>query len=253
MALDEPPMRLANDAATADSLRLLLARARADLPESAQISSLAARIDAVIASGLEGPSVEMTPDATTARLVSGKVAGILTGIVVGAIVGAGLWLGTRHYASPKSALESQSTAALQPVSLPAAPTPSPQPPIATAANTIPQAASSDGPRAANSATAPVRTTTRSPARTLPAPSETSLLREARTKLTSDPAAALRLTREHARRFPDGALSQEREVIAIEALRRLGQSETATKRGTAFEQMYPDSAHRSKVEQTLKGK
>jgi len=65
--------------------------------------------------------------------------------------------------------------------------------------------------------------------------------------------ALQLTKEHTRRYPKGDLAQEREVIAIEALRRLGQLDAAKKRGAVFEQQYPGSAHRSKVQQTLQGK
>jgi hypothetical protein len=83
--------------------------------------------------------------------------------------------------------------------------------------------------------------------------EAALLLSARAALRNDPATALRLTKEHARRYPNGSLNQEREVIAIEALRRLGQIEAAQKRGAAFEKQYPGSAHRSKVEQTLQGK
>jgi hypothetical protein len=62
---------------------------------------------------------------------------------------------------------------------------------------------------------------------------------------------LSLTREHARRFPQGALAQEREVIAIEALSRLGRTEAARQRGTQFERQYPGSAHQPKVEQVTR--
>ena len=50
--------------------------------------------------------------------------------------------------------------------------------------------------------------------------EAALLDRARAALGS-PAEALRITEEHAARFPRGKLGMEREMIAIEALRRLG--------------------------------
>ncbi|MFO0592662.1 MAG: hypothetical protein U0441_34275 [Polyangiaceae bacterium] len=50
--------------------------------------------------------------------------------------------------------------------------------------------------------------------------EAALLDRARAALGT-PASALRITEEHASRFPRGKLGMEREMIAIEALRRLG--------------------------------
>jgi hypothetical protein len=79
------------------------------------------------------------------------------------------------------------------------------------------------------------------------PSEPVLLEQARKALASAPAAALALTNEHAARFPHGALAQEREVIAIEALRRLHRSAEAESRSAAFAKAYPGSAHRRMVE------
>ncbi len=84
-------------------------------------------------------------------------------------------------------------------------------------------------------------------------SEAALLDAARASLASNPERALRLTEEHARRFPQGDLVQEREVIAISALERLGKSRQAVERGDAFERRYPGSVHQKKVDQTPRGK
>ena len=83
------------------------------------------------------------------------------------------------------------------------------------------------------------------------PSESALLAQAQAALQSNPSRALALTREHKRRFPNGALAQEREVIAIEALKRMGDGESARKRAKDFENSYPGSAHRRKVENPTK--
>jgi hypothetical protein len=74
-----------------------------------------------------------------------------------------------------------------------------------------------------------------------------LLEQARRALASSPATALSLTNQDAARFPRGALAQEREVIAIEALRRLGRGAEADRRAAAFAQTFPGSAHQRRVE------
>ncbi len=83
----------------------------------------------------------------------------------------------------------------------------------------------------------------------PAPteeSEASFLRRTRAALAEDPARALRMTEEHATRYPQGVLVQERDVIAIDALVRLGARDEARARAKAFQARYPASAHASRV-------
>jgi hypothetical protein len=73
-------------------------------------------------------------------------------------------------------------------------------------------------------------------------SEVELLFEARKAARSQPSAALQLLDEHAARFPSGQLAPEREVLRIEALRRLGRTAEANERLRQFEARYPDSIH-----------
>jgi hypothetical protein len=82
------------------------------------------------------------------------------------------------------------------------------------------------------------------------PSEAQLLQQAQGALKTNPQRALALTREHRRLYPKGALTQEREVIAIEALSRLGEDEQAKRRAGRFESTYPESAHQKKVRTTV---
>ena len=79
------------------------------------------------------------------------------------------------------------------------------------------------------------------------PSEAELLENARRKLSSDPSGALELVQQHRARFRGGVLAQEREVIAIEALRRLGRTAEADARAEAFDRAFPNSAHRRKID------
>ncbi len=80
--------------------------------------------------------------------------------------------------------------------------------------------------------------------------ELALLEEARRALDTDPAAALALTDEHARRFPRPTLAQERERLAIEALVRLGRREEVLRRANAFDATFPQSAHRRRVQELV---
>ncbi|HKP57187.1 MAG TPA: hypothetical protein VJV78_10715 [Polyangiales bacterium] len=80
--------------------------------------------------------------------------------------------------------------------------------------------------------------------------ELQLLMRARRVVRSAPARALALTSEHAAQYPSGAFAEEREVLAIEALRRLGQQREATERAKAFGARFPRSAHRERVEGAL---
>jgi hypothetical protein len=77
-------------------------------------------------------------------------------------------------------------------------------------------------------------------------SESDLLGRAQAALRADPNQALSLAAEHRRKFPNGVLVQEREVLSIEALERLGRHKEAVSRGDAFLRSFPGSAHRSKV-------
>jgi hypothetical protein len=84
----------------------------------------------------------------------------------------------------------------------------------------------------------------------PGAGEGALLLRARQVLTSDPAAALALTQQHARRFPTGTLVPEREVLAIEALNELGRVSEARSRFDTFRARYPQSPHLARLQALL---
>ncbi len=90
---------------------------------------------------------------------------------------------------------------------------------------------------------------RSPAG-VPTWDEPQLIERARRALATDPRRALALTQEHQRRFPAGALGVEREVIALEALARTGQTSEARRRALAFTARYPKSIHTPQVRALL---
>lgn len=77
--------------------------------------------------------------------------------------------------------------------------------------------------------------------------EMALLHSAQDALRTSPSSALAKTAEHARRFPRSALAQEREVIAVEALVKLGRKDEARARVSRFEKTYPGSTHARRLE------
>jgi hypothetical protein len=91
---------------------------------------------------------------------------------------------------------------------------------------------------------PVAVADDSPAITLPSPAavasaatgiaaEAQLLERARSLLDESPARALMLAGEHRERFAKGQMTAERELIAIDALLRLGRHQEAKQRAQPF--------------------
>jgi hypothetical protein len=70
--------------------------------------------------------------------------------------------------------------------------------------------------------------------------------EARETLGRSPAAALALLERHRQTYPRGALVEEREVLAVEALLRLGRRARAESRAQAFLERFPSSAYRRRL-------
>lgn len=77
--------------------------------------------------------------------------------------------------------------------------------------------------------------------------EIELLRRAQDALTASPADALRAAEDHARAYPRGMLAQEREVIAIDALVRLGRRSEAEARAARFRERWPTSAQVRRID------
>ena len=78
------------------------------------------------------------------------------------------------------------------------------------------------------------------------PTEIALLRDARLALGSNPSEALALAEQHRTLFPRGAMVQERELIAISALARLGRHTAVLARAAQFERDFPNSPYRKQV-------
>lgn len=76
--------------------------------------------------------------------------------------------------------------------------------------------------------------------------EAALLREAQVALGASPERALLLTRQHRGRFPGGKLAAERELIAIDALVRLGRRSEADALGARVLARDPEGFYAERV-------
>ena len=81
--------------------------------------------------------------------------------------------------------------------------------------------------------------------------ERLLIDGARTKLASgDPEGALAGLQEHARRFPNGRLDEEREALAVEALVQVGRYDAAKVRARLMRSRWPHSVLLPAVDTTI---
>lgn len=81
----------------------------------------------------------------------------------------------------------------------------------------------------------------------PSPTELELFKRAEAALSADPARALSLTSEQARLYAAGEFVQEREVIAVEALARMGRNEEALRRARALVERFPRTPYATRLE------
>ena len=196
----------------------------------------------VIAKALPAPVVAKAAlsGGTTLGVSAAKPLAVLGAWVLGGVaVGAGLSAGAYSFArtdDPAPQAVPVVSAAVRTV---------PREPIATVAEAVvaaPREEPESDVRAPERATASGQASAAEPAKASAAETEISLLKRARAATLANPARALALTAEHAKLYPGGALEQEREVIAVDALLRLGRRDEAAQRAKQFQERYPGSAH-----------
>ena len=229
---DRDPLRLTDPASGAPpELRALFEAGARDLPSKGELASLSAKLGPLL-----GPSVGASGAAASggSGVGLGKLAAIAAAIVGGAVLVSSL-----NREVPENVPDARPLPGAEQAAKPAEP-PAATPP-ASESTTAPAVESPSATPSAVERPAP-RIERRSNAEI-----EADLLERARAALGSNPSHAFALTSEHKLRFPGGALAQEREVIAIDALRRLGKNEQAALRADQFAKNYPSSAHRYKLD------
>ncbi len=219
--LKDPPRLLDAASGAPPGLRDALDAATRDVGSAEQLSRLAGRLGPLLAA-----PVPASPAPSSAGLSAAAKLGLTAFALLA--VGGGAWLLSGSESAPPPA---PTPPAASPPPVQAAEPPPPAPPESGLA--LPPAAPS----------APALPAKPGPAAPL---SEAELLEQARSALKGDPARALARANEHRRRFPGGVLVQEREVIAIQALRQLGRASEAERRAEAFSKAFPGSAFQRKL-------
>ncbi|HYQ31564.1 MAG TPA: hypothetical protein VER04_30245 [Polyangiaceae bacterium] len=240
MSQADDPARLADAPASSRSpLGELLASASRDVPSEEQLARLAAQLGPVL-DGAPG-----APPATPGPSTLVKLA-IATGTVA-LLVGAGLSLRRSAHQAPALPAVTPSAPTSAAAPLPARPVSDVAAPPAPALQPAPSADDASSTRTIDK---PGAESSKSPASPSKAPNEAALLEQARRALSSSPSYALQLANQHRARFPNGVLTQEREVIAIEALRRMHRNADADQRAAGFSKAFPGSAHQRMVDEVV---
>lgn len=236
----------ATDAEVPSELRQLIHAGRQQLGSPAEVASLAQSLARALgpAAGLgadsAGPGPFVPVAAAPARWAAWVAAGgaALTGAVAWWLVASG---------SPHELPPSGPPVAATPAAAPAAPAA----PVDEAPALAEPLEAPDVERSrARAPAAKPRPRSQATSTQTPALPEADLLERAQSALSKQPKQALALTREHQRRFPRGLLVQEREVIAIEALNRLGRKRAASARAAEFEKRHRGSVHQPRLDGEL---
>lgn len=243
---DDPP-RLSTSGSP--EVRDLLRVARTDAPSAAQLERLAARL---------APQLGTAPGPVATAAIGWKL-GLILGVVgLSAIVVGGWQLRRRDRpavpvptqpatlpAAPPSRVAPSVPAGLEHAVVIESSSPSP-PPRAPARRTPPARPAPVEPIVA---VPPVEATT--PPLPDPPPRESELLVAAHDALrTGDAAKTLELVKRHAELYPTGALTEEREALAIESLVHLGRATAARAHLVRFVARFPRSGYRARLERLI---
>lgn len=238
MSWKEDPPRLVAEGGD-DPLRELIQAGREDLPSEEQLRHLASRLAPWMGGpsgpgssggGGEGASSAAGGGASSLPVAKVMIALALSGVAVGGGV-----IALRPAHAPVQTVQSAPRQV--------------EPPVEAAALEAPAASTTAEPSesvAARATPAPAATASTADQ----GPSEIALLQQAQAELGANPGRSLALTQQHARRFPGGAFSQEREAIAIQALAGLGRTAEARARAERFAAAFPGSAYVRRFEVLL---
>lgn len=245
--------------------RDLLASARAELDPSAEDKkrvrgALAAQIGLVAsmsatsatagagATGATGTAIAAASGAGTLT----KIAGVFAIVALTSGIGAGAYVATRPEPAVLAPIPVETGAAPAASSAVAVPptltttAPINPPPVETTSAALP---TKTPPKAASASAA----ATASPHAEGSLSAETHLVRDATSALQrGDGTAALASLDEHARRFPHGVLSEERDAQRVLALCNLGRTAEARTRAARFTEQHPRSALAAKVRDSCGG-
>ncbi|MEP7123195.1 MAG: hypothetical protein ABJE95_19865 [Byssovorax sp.] len=276
--LDDPARLFDARSNTTDGVRAVLRSGQRGLPDPDQLARLAARLPLGPLPPPSGSPPTGSPPLAPVRLLAPIAApSVLPGVIVGAALGLAVvagWAWRDAASTPASNFTAPSSATnlAAPIAAPrSADSPVAIVPIEPADPARPKAAASSAPRsgmlagasveppqgdapsATDSSAPSLAGSPSGPSAALDDETEVHLLQRAQTALAANPASALALTADHARRFPGGALGQESEFIAVTALVALGRKPEAQARAASLLERFPGSAYRGRLESLGLGK
>lgn len=245
-----PPRRIREDGSP--ELRALLESARGDEPTSADVAQVTAKLAAVLPPAVLGTG---SVGAGLAKLAWLKGLGGWGLSALVAASAAGLL-----YTAKRGAPSSEPLAATPAVAVQSAGDAPPAPlgmepseaDVAAAPDSVAGASAPEAPAVARGAPGVVGASpSPAPTRGTTSRAELELLDRAFAALNSgDPERALQLLASHERTFPGGELGQEREVLRVEALVRLGRFEPARQASERLLREFPGTGYRHKLSRLL---
>jgi hypothetical protein len=261
------PVRLKSSADAPALVVSALERARADAPDAARLGKIAAGVVAELGlpspdgGGGGGGGAEGGGGAGGAGGGAGAVGGIAGGAsaatlakIGAATLGVGAAIAAVVVASQSPSQPATTSSTKEATQATDA---APATAVASAAQSAPTSIAVEdlpsAPTASTTSTTSTKTGTAAASGTDPAATEraeVTLLAQAQSALTTQPAETLARCDEHARRFAGGTLAQEREVLAIDALLRLGRRSEAEARAARFRGSFPKSGHLRRIDALL---
>ena len=239
------PPRLVSSGEVPASLREALREARADAPSPSEVSAIAAGLGSVLGPSAGGSS---GPTAAGGGLGAGKLAAILGAATL--VVGGFVWSAKTTSVPPAPRVSGETSmpteAVPEAIEVVAPPVEEVQPVGGGEAEAVGEAAES-APEPSRRRASPAKESVRAPASGASSaeaskPSEAALLDAARRALAKDPERTLAYASRHRALYPQGMLAQEREVLVVEALRKLGRASEAKQHDDEFRSRYPSSIH-----------
>jgi hypothetical protein len=216
-------------------VRSILRAGKSEVPDETKLASLALKLGPILGGGAGGGGAIAAKSGVAAKTASVGAALKMAG---GAVLAATLVVSSAIYVPRMVAAPTQSSSSSTGVGIAISSSTA-----AVVTTTLPDPVETVAPVAS---TAPPMAR-KPPAVTESADAEVKLLERAQDALRTRSGEALALCTEHARRFPQGLLTQEREVIAIEALTQEGKLPEAQARAARFAGSYPNSTHLRRVE------
>lgn len=255
MTFDEDPPRLRTlKGKLPRELQLVLEDTRADDASAAELSALEQRVRKVLRESERALKRARSPRPRAAR---GRIAAVVFTFALGAVAGVAGSSAVFFVISANSAPRTVPAHAAK-LPPPSAPRPSGESSGPSRAQLLQdeEARPAPTPTTRESARAPVKTPAAEPSTepsSLPpvgTRDEFAVLARAQAALASNPGSALALTSDLERNFPNGTLVQEREVVAIDALLRLGRRAEANARAARFHRQFPTSVHGRRIDVLL---